>query len=140
MTVGYPDLAAWQDSPARPPAGPPPACRVGYCSLWTQGTSVFGLGHDNRWKGNGRTDVEEFIASCENPGPGHEHVDLRRLPASLRLEVQYVLQCRDTDSTCAGIVLAKFATTAGHRATRRPRRAHPACVKQPSRSIPIGSG
>ncbi|MGH3233840.1 MAG: tyrosine-type recombinase/integrase [Streptosporangiaceae bacterium] len=92
--AGRPDLAAWQDSTALPPACPPPACRIGYCSLWTQGTSVFCLGHDNRWKGRGRPDVEEFIASCENPGPGQEHIDLRRLPAGLRLEVQYVLQCR----------------------------------------------
>jgi integrase len=27
-------------------------------------------------------------------GPGTEHIDLRRLPARLRLEIQYVLQCR----------------------------------------------
>ncbi len=93
--AGRPDLAAWQDSQAPPPpACPPPACRIGYCSLWAQGTSAFCLGHDNRWKGRGRPDMEEFTASCENPGPGHEHIDLRRLPAGLRLEVQYVLQCR----------------------------------------------
>jgi len=94
--AGRPDLAAWQDSPAPlpPPASPPPTCRIGYCSLWTQGTSVFCLGHGNRWKGRGRPDVDEFAASCEDPGPGHEHIDLRRLPAGLRLEVQYVLQCR----------------------------------------------
>ena len=94
--AGRPDLAAWQasDAPLPPPAEPPPACRIGYCSLWAQGTSVFCHGHDNRWKGNGRPGVDEFASSCENPGPGQEHVDLRRLPAGLRLEVQYVLQCR----------------------------------------------
>ena len=94
--AGRPGLAGWQDSPAPlpPPDCPPPDCRIGYCSLWAQGTSAFCLGHDNRWKGNGRPGVEEFTASCEKPGPGHEHIDLRRLPAGLRLEVQYVLQCR----------------------------------------------
>ena len=81
-------------APLPPPAGPPRACRIGYCCLWAQGTSVFCLGHDNRWKSNGRPDVDEFAASCENPGPGQEHIDLRRLPAGLRLEMQYVLQCR----------------------------------------------
>lgn len=39
-------------------------------------------------------DVEEFIASCRDPGPGHEYIDLRCLPGRLRLEVQYMLQCR----------------------------------------------
>jgi hypothetical protein len=90
-----PDLAEWQaPAPLLPPDGPPPACRIGYCSLWTRGTSVFCYGHDIRWKDNGRPDTDEFAASCEDPGPGQEHIDLRRLPAGLRLEMQYVLQCR----------------------------------------------
>ena len=55
---------------------------------------MFCYGHDIRWKDNGRPDIDEFAASCENPGPGQEHIDLRRLPAGLRLEMQYVLQCR----------------------------------------------
>ena len=99
--AGRPELGAWQDSPAPlpPPACPPPACRIGYCDLWAQGTSVFCLGHDGRWKRRGRPDAEEFIASCENPGPGQEHIDLRQLPAGLRLEVQYVLQSRGDERT-----------------------------------------
>ncbi len=93
--AGRPGLEDWR-APAAPlpPGGPPPACRIGYCSLWTRGTSVFCYGHDIRWKDNGRPGIDEFAASCENPGPGQEHVDLRRLPAGLRLEMQYVLQCR----------------------------------------------
>jgi hypothetical protein len=87
-----PDLAAWQASPAPLPAPPsaPPACRIGYCGLWAQGTSAFCASHDDRWKARGRPDLESFIASHEDPGPGQEHIDLRRLPAQLRLEVQYV--------------------------------------------------
>jgi integrase len=94
--AGRPDLAAWQASPAPlpPPACPPPACRIGYCTLWAQGTSAFCASHDDRWKASGRPEVEAFIASCEDPGPGMEHIDLRCLPAQLRLEVQYALQCR----------------------------------------------
>ena len=45
-------------------------------------------------QGAGRPDADEFAASRENPGPGQEHIDLRRLPPGLRLEIQYVLQCR----------------------------------------------
>jgi integrase len=94
--AGRPDLAAWQASPAPlpSPACPPPACRIGYCSLWAQGTSAFCASHDDRWKARGRPDLESFIASYQDPGPGQEHIDLRRLPAQLRLEVQYVLQAR----------------------------------------------
>jgi len=94
--AGRPDLAWWQASPAPLPAQPPPppACRIGYCGLWAQGTSAFCASHDDRWKARGRPDPESFIASYEDPGPGQEHIDLRRLPAQLRLEVQYVLQAR----------------------------------------------
>ncbi len=117
--AGRPDLAAWRASPAPlpPPAEPPPACRIGYCSLWAQGTAAFCASHDDRWKSGGRPDVEAFIASCEDPGPGQEHIGLRRLPAQLRLEVQYVLQCRRDEQTAKlsprhvqPIVLALAAT------------------------------
>jgi hypothetical protein len=94
--AGRPELPAWQASPAPlpAPASTPPACRIGYCDLWAHQTSVFCRSHDERWKEWGCPDVEAFIASYEDPGPGNEHIDLRRLPAQLRLEVQYVLQCR----------------------------------------------
>ena len=36
------------------PDGPLRTCRIGYCSLWARGTSVFCYGHDTRWKNNGR--------------------------------------------------------------------------------------
>ena len=89
--AGRPDQAAWLASSA---PVPPAACRIGYCGLWTQATSVFCHGHHERWRRSGRPDADEFAASRENPGPGQEHIDLRRLPAGLRLEIQYVLQCR----------------------------------------------
>ena len=75
------------------------SCRIGYCGLWAQGTSEFCASHDDRWKSRGRPDAETFTRSCEDPGPGREHIDLRRLPAQLRLEVQYVLQCRRDEQT-----------------------------------------
>ena len=96
--AGCPDPERWQaQAPPLAPDGPLRACRIGYCSLWTRGTSLFCYGHDTRWKNNGRPGIDEFTASCENPGPGQEHIDLRRLPAGLRLEMQYVLQCRSDE-------------------------------------------
>jgi len=95
--AGCPDPERWQaqaQAPALAPDRPPRTCRIRYCSLWTRSMSVFCYGHDTRWKNNGRPDIDEFTASCENPGPGQEHIDLRRLPAGLRLEMQYILQCR----------------------------------------------
>jgi integrase len=91
--AGRPNLASWQTM-ASPPSPAPATCRVSYCTLWAKPTSVFCHSHHKRWHRGGRADVEEFIASCRDPGPGHEYIDLRCLPGRLRLEVQYVLQCR----------------------------------------------
>lgn len=96
--AGSPDPERWQaQAPQLALDGPPRTCRIGYCSLWTRSTSVFCYGHDTRWKNNGRPGIDEFTAACENPGPGQEHIDLRRLTAGLRLEMQYVLQCRSDE-------------------------------------------
>jgi integrase len=94
--AGRPDLPGWLVSslPLPAPASPPSTCRIGYCDLWVRGTSAFCGSHDDRWKGRGRPEVEAFIASYEDPGPGSEHIDLRGLPPQLRLEIAYVLQCR----------------------------------------------
>jgi integrase len=97
-----PDLAAWQASaaPLPPPSSPPDLCRIDYCDLWVRGTSALCASHDNRWKARGRPDLEQFTASYQNIGPGgSEHIDLRRLPAQLRLEMQYMLQCRHDEAT-----------------------------------------
>jgi integrase len=91
--AGRPDLASWQTTTS-PPSPAPATCRVSYCTLWAKPSSVFCHSHHKRWHRGGRADVEEFIASCRDPGPGHEYIDLRCLPGRLRLEVQYALQCR----------------------------------------------
>ena len=46
---------------------PPPACRIGYCGLWAQGTSEFCASHDDRWKSRGRPDAETFTAPTKIP-------------------------------------------------------------------------
>ena len=92
--AGCPEPAAWRGSQP-PPATQPPACRVGYCDLWVRGTSTLCRTHHNRWIEQGRPDLEDFITSRDDPGPGAgERVDLRCLAPHLRLEVQYALQCR----------------------------------------------
>jgi len=74
--AGRPDLASWQTTaPAPSPA--PAACRVSYCALWAKPTSVFCHSHHKRWHRGGRAGIEEFIASCADPGPGHEYIGLQ---------------------------------------------------------------
>jgi len=100
--LGRPKLDAWQASaaPLPSPSPLPGACRIDYCELWVRGTSVFCANHDTRWKVRGRPDIDEFAASYQNVGPGgSEHIDLHRLPVQLRLEVQYMLQCRHDEAT-----------------------------------------
>ena len=78
---------------------PPLACPISYCGLWATTASLFCHAHHNRWVRHGRPGTAEFIAGCEDPGPGIEHISLRLLPAQLRLEVAYVLQCRHGEQT-----------------------------------------
>ena len=93
--AGRPDLAAWLISaaPLPPPSPQPRTCRVGYCELWTQGRSELCLAHGDRWRVQGHPDIGRFTADCDGGG-NSERIDLRRLRGQLRLEVQYVLQCR----------------------------------------------
>jgi integrase len=99
---GRPEVTAWQASaaPLPPPDPRPGTCRIAYCDLWARGTSVLCACHGNRWRVRGRPDIDEFTASYDDAGPGaSEHIDLRRLPVQLRLEVQYTLQCRHDEAT-----------------------------------------
>ena len=58
--------------------------------------------HSRRWRGLGRPDVAEFLAS---PGPaprgrgGAAVIDCRNLPPQLKLELQYAIQCRRDEQT-----------------------------------------
>jgi hypothetical protein len=48
-----------------------------------------------RWRQLGRPDLAEFTRGYDTGSvPSHERIDLRGLAPSLRLEMQYVLQCR----------------------------------------------
>jgi integrase len=105
--------AAWEraDRPSRqqwltdiPQITTPPGqaiCLIGGCRLWTERNIPFCHGHGNTWKVNGRPDAAEFAAGYtdNNPVPGHERIRLHTLPAQLKLEIQYALQCRWDERT-----------------------------------------
>jgi hypothetical protein len=90
--AGKPDLAIW-DAPDLAPAGASAECRLPFCNLWAVNPAkMFCTGHDDRWRRHGRPDPDRFIADCELVGTAC--IDLQDLPAQLRLEIQYALQCR----------------------------------------------
>jgi integrase len=93
---GRTDLTAWLADP--PPVRQPPpgvTCEIKHCNLWPQGTMPFCHSHQRTWRDNGRPDVAEFINSFASaPPPAEQVIKLDSLPPQLRLELQYVLQCR----------------------------------------------
>jgi len=89
--------ASWMASaaPLRPPSPVPPACAIAYCALWCKGSAPFCGGHNEYWRQcRSRMSMQEFTALHEADRSDQEWIDLRNLPAQLRLEVQYVLQSR----------------------------------------------
>ena len=50
--------------------------------------------HCQGWRRASRPDPGEFATARADPGLGCEWIDVRCLPGRLRLEIQYVLQCR----------------------------------------------
>ena len=76
-------------------------CLIGGCQLWAERNIPFCRGHGNTWKVNGRPDAAEFAAryADNDPVPGHERIHLHTLPAQLKLEIQYALQCRWDERT-----------------------------------------
>ena len=95
--AGQPEPGAWRTGtlPLPAPSPPPASCRITYCHLWAQGKGAFCRTHGRQWKTLGCPDPGEFASRREQDGPaGNEHIDLRPLPAQLKLEIQYALQCR----------------------------------------------
>jgi integrase len=100
---GRPDLARWLGSvpPARPPVTSP-LCEVATCTIWAQPRGTLCRVHHRRWIRDGRPARVAWLSLFEHLKDGlpvHEHIDLRDLPATLKLELQYVLQCRRDDET-----------------------------------------
>jgi integrase len=94
---GRPGLERWLAGlgPVPLPATPPRQCRICSCELWARGTRAYCASHDARWRAAGRLEHAEFERRCQAvPAAGSEHIDLSGLDTRLRLEIQYVLQCR----------------------------------------------
>ena len=93
--AGRPGISAWRLAlDYVSPSPPPGTCLVSYCERWAIRTSAFCWTHHKSWRRAGRPEASEFAAARADPGPGCEWIDVRCLPRQLRLEIQYVLQCR----------------------------------------------
>lgn len=93
-----PDLDAWLASPPsvkQPAVGA--ACRIEHCALWPQASSPFCLSHHKTWRDNDFCDVESFIARFSDASIPVDEIRLEVLPARLRLEFGYLLQCRSDE-------------------------------------------
>lgn len=93
--AGRPDLDGWLATVVDDPDGRP-ACGVEGCALLVESSDP-GLcrSHVNRWRQRGRPPLEVFVVECAtfaDPVFG-----LRALPAPMRLEIAYGLQCRRDD-------------------------------------------
>ena len=91
--AGRPGLSGWLADYV-PPAPLPADCLVSSCGRWAMPATPFCHTHYTSWRRAGRPDPGEYAAARADPGPGHEWIDVRCLPGRLRLEIQYVLQCR----------------------------------------------
>ena len=95
--AGQPEVAGWAaTTPAQAPAAPL-VCRLPSCQLWTDAPDQpLCRSHLNRWRvwqrRTGPADLEAFLSHCQ--AYAVDQIDLRDLPAQLKLEVQYALQCR----------------------------------------------
>lgn len=90
------ELSTWLTNPLPIKAPPPGAtCRISHCTLWPQASSPFCHSHTNSWKVSGRGDLDAFVRCFETIAlPVDEAIRLEQLETQLRLELQYVLQCR----------------------------------------------
>ncbi len=92
-TAGRPDQAAWSlDQPLILAQAGPRECQVSSCGLLVEGNQPFCYGHYRRWLGTGRGPIEDFIRYVDEFAI--DPIDLRPLSPQLRLEWQYLVQCR----------------------------------------------
>ena len=95
--AGRPDLHGWLADPPTIKTPPPGAvCAVEHCDLWPQAALPLCHAHANTWKVNGRPGDRRVRppASSEVAVTAEEIIRLDLLGPQLRLEIQYVLQCR----------------------------------------------
>jgi hypothetical protein len=109
--AGRPDLHGWlADPPTIKTPAPGVVCAVAHCDLWPQAALRLCHAHANTWKVNGRPEMDVFVRRFEEiTTTAEEIIRLDRLGPQLRLEIQYVLQCRHDQratKTLPGVVMA----------------------------------
>jgi hypothetical protein len=94
--AGRPDLHGWLADPPTIKTPPPGVvCAVAHCDLWPQAALPLCHAHANTWKVNGRPAMDVFVCRfVEVTATAEEIIRLGVLGPQLRLEIQYVLQCR----------------------------------------------
>ena len=94
--AGRPDLHGWLADPPTIKTPPPGAvCAVEHCDLWPQAALPLCHAHANTWKVNGRPAIDVFVRRFDEVTvTAEEIIRLGLLGPQLRLEIQYVLQCR----------------------------------------------
>jgi integrase len=94
--AGQPDLHGWLADPPTiktPQSGV--VCAVEHCDLWPQAALPLCHAHANTWKVNGRPEIDVFVRRFDEVTvTAEEIIRLDLLGPQLRLEIQYVLQCR----------------------------------------------
>ena len=99
--AAMPDLQGWLGTmPGTAPAGTAADCLIGGCQLWAEPGTVLCYGHRRTWNEHGRPPADQFAADRSgSPVLRGERIRLDSLPAHLKLEVQYALQCRHDERT-----------------------------------------
>jgi len=94
--AGRPDLTGWlADPPTIKAPAPGVVCAAAHCDLWPQAALPLCHAHANTWKVNGRPDIDVFVRRFEPVTVTVEEIiRLDVVGPQLRLEIQYVLQCR----------------------------------------------
>lgn len=87
--AGRPQVELWKPEVAGIPAA---VCGIPGCVLWAELDGGWCRSHHARWRQHGRPPRAEFVAHCVSYG--EDRFDFRPLPALLRLEIGYALQCR----------------------------------------------
>jgi integrase len=95
---GQPDPNAWAAGAALLGPIDPTECLLPFCTLWTENAgNLYCKSHATRWAQLGRPDSAEYIAYCLQRGKAR--IDFRGLTPQLKLEMQYVVQCRHDQAT-----------------------------------------
>ena len=87
--AGRPAVDEWKLPVA---AAPRAVCAIPGCALWAELDAGWCHSHHTRWRKCGCPPAAEYIAYCASYG--EDRFELRGLAPSLRLEIQYALQCR----------------------------------------------